>query len=321
VNTRPLVEAGGRAVPAPRPTPDRPHRRGRLRARTSEALWGYLLIAPTMLGLAIFYLWPAVQTFYFSFTERGAFGGWTWVGLENYRSLLDPELGQSLVNTLVYSLIVVGIGVPLATVVAALLNTDGLRFRSWYRAAFFIPVVTLPAAIGILWRWMFNSDYGVVNQVLGLFGIAGPAWVSDPDIALYAVAFVGVWMTIGYNIVIIVAGMQDVPRTLYEAAQLDGAGPIRRFFSVTVPMISPTLFFVTVLSTIKALHVFDIVYLMVGDTSPAFERVRPIVYFFYQRGFVENDKGFAATVAVVLFVLIAALTAAQFSIQKRWVQQ
>jgi multiple sugar transport system permease protein len=306
-----------------RPAPNREVRKSRDtgRLRRSDQIWGYLLIAPTVLGLGVFYLWPTVQTFYFSFTDWGIFGGQTWIGLENYRELLDPAFGRSMLNTLLYTAIVVGLGIPLATVVAALLNVEGLAFRSWYRAAYFIPVVTLPAAVGVMWRWLYNGDFGILNHLLSLVGIPGPAWISDPAIALPAIAVVGIWMTLGYNVVIILAGMQEVPRHLYEAAMIDGAGPVRRFLSITVPMISPTLFFVTVLGVIRGLQVFDIVYLMVGQTSPAFESVRPIVYFFYQSGFVENDKGYAAAVAFVLFVVIAAMTALQFAVQRRWVQR
>jgi multiple sugar transport system permease protein len=290
----------------------------------SEALWGYLLVAPTVLGLAIFYLWPIVETFYFSFTKSGDFGGYTWTGLANYRELISGDFLRSVLNTVIYAAVVVGVGVPLATVVAGLLNTKGLSFRSWYRAVYFIPVVTLPAATGLLWGWLYNSDYGVVNYLLSLAGVPGPHWLTDPHLALYATALVGIWMTLGYNVVIILAGMQEVPASLHEAAMIDGAGPIRRFTAVTIPMISPTLFFVSVLSVIRSLQVFDIVYLMIGNTNnanPAFDSVKPIVYFFYQSGFVENDKGFAAAVAVVLFVLIAALTALQFSVQRWWVHR
>ena len=317
----PARSAPVEAITRPAPNRAAPKSRDTGRLRRSDQIWGYLLIAPTVLGLGVFYLWPTVQTFYFSFTDWGIFGGQTWTGLENYRELIDPAFGRSMLNTLLYTAIVVGLGIPLATVVAALLNVEGLAFRSWYRAAYFIPVVTLPAAVGVMWRWLYNGDFGILNHLLSLVGISGPAWISNPSIALPAIAVVGIWMTLGYNVVIILAGMQEVPRHLYEAAMIDGAGPVRRFLSITVPMISPTLFFVTVLGVIRGLQVFDIVFLMVGQTSPAFENVRPIVYFFYQSGFVENDKGYAAAVAFVLFVVIAAMTALQFAVQRRWVQQ
>jgi len=289
--------------------------------RQGEIMWGYILIAPTVIGLGVFYLWPVVQTLYISMTKQGPFGGSSWAGVSNFERLATPEFGQSLLNTLGYTAIVVFLGVPVATVLAAMLSTTKLRFRVFYRAAFFIPVITLPAAIGVLWRWIYNTDYGILNQILRFFGLNGSSWISDPNIALYSIAVVGVWMTVGYNIVIIAAGIQEVPVWYHEAAMLDGAGAVRRFFSITLPAISPTLFFVTVLAMIKALQVFDIVYLMVGDTSPAFDRVKPIVYYFYQSGFIENDKGFAAAVAIVLFILIASLTGIQFWVQKKWVQR
>lgn len=201
-----------------------------MKVRRSEMLWGYALIAPTVIGLGIFYLWPVAQTFYISFTKPGVFSGSTWVGIANYDRLFTPEFGQSLLNTLIYTGIVVLLGVPIATVFAAMLSTRKLRFRSFYRAAFFIPVITLPAAIGVLWRWIYNTDFGVLNQILAVLGISSQSWISNPDIALYAISVVGVWMTIGYNIVIIAAGIQEVPVWYHEAAMLDGASAVRRFF-------------------------------------------------------------------------------------------
>src|SRR6218665_2417811 len=133
------------------------------------------------------------------------------VGISNFERLATPEFGQSLLNTLGYTAIVVFLGVPVASVLAAMLSTTKLRFRVFYRAAFFIPVITLPAAIGVLWRWIYNTDYGILNQILRFFGLNGSSWISDPNIALYSIAMVGVWMTVGYNIVIIAAGIQEVP--------------------------------------------------------------------------------------------------------------
>jgi multiple sugar transport system permease protein len=296
-------------------------RRRSPRASRQEALWAYALIAPTMLGLGVFYLGPMLLTFYYSFRDWGDFGDSVWTGLDNYVNLFDADFGRAFLNTIVYTVIVTLLGIPVATIVAGMLNTPQLRLRTAYRVIYFLPVVTLPAAIGILWRWVYAGDYGIVNYLLSLVGIDGPAWVADPRIALYAVAFVGIWMTLGYNVVIILAGMQEVPKSYYEAAMVDGAGPITRFWRITVPLITPTLFFVTVLTVIRALQVFDIVYLMIPRNSPAFESTRPIVYFFYQSAFVENEKGFAAAVAFVLFVLIAALTAVQFRLQRRWVHR
>lgn len=284
-----------------------------------EWAWGYLLIAPMALGLAVFYLWPIAQTVYLSFTESGVFGGQTWVGTANFAGLLgDEEMLGALGNTLLYAVLVLA-GVPLSIVVAALLNVPGLRGLSVYRTLYFLPVVTMPAAVGLTWRYLFNGDFGAINHLLSLIGVDGPYWVGDPDFALYAIAIVGVWSTIGYNAVLFLAGLQGIPRPYYEAASIDGAGRVRQFFRITLPLLTPTTFFVIVITMINALQVFDLVYLMIDTNSPALNGSRTIVYLFFEKGFVQNQRGLAAAIAVVLLGLILVLTAIQFRLQKKWV--
>lgn len=303
----------------------RPRRPGRPRRHhVVEALWGYAFIAPTGIGLGIFYLWPVLQTAYFSLTEWGPFGGHTWTGLDNYARLLDdPEVGQSLVNTLTYT--VLGLAsIPIAIVFAALLSRDGLRGVGAYRTLFFLPVVTMPVAVAMVWRWLYNGDYGLINYVLSLVGIDGPNWVADPDTALYALVVVGIWSSLGYNLIIFLAGMQAIPKEYYEAAAIDGAGPVRQFFTVTIPLLSPTAFFVSVISVIGSLQLFDLVYVMAGSgaasrSNPAFPRLQTVVQLFYERAFVTNDRGYAAAIVMLLLLLIILLTVVQFRLQKRWV--
>lgn len=281
--------------------------------------WAYLMIAPTGLGLAVFYLWPVVQTVYFSFTEWGAFGGHTWVGFANYTTLFqDPAVGQALRNTFVYSGLVL-LGVPLSIVLAVLLNTPKLRGVSVYRTLYFLPVVTMPAAVAMLWRWIYNGDYGLLNYGLSLFGVDGPYWVSDGRVVLYAMAVVGVWTLIGYNAVIFLAGLQGIPQHYYEAAAIDGAGRVRQFFSITLPLLSPSIFFVTVLTVIGSLQMFDLIYMMMDRGNPALTDNRTIVYLFYEAAFVDNRRGYAACIAVVLLAVILTLTVVQFRLQKKWV--
>ena len=294
------------------------------RERVVGALWGYAFIAPTGLGLAVFYLWPVLQTAYFSLTEWGAFGGHTWTGLDNYTRLLeDPEVGRSLVNTLAYT----GLGliaIPLAIVFAALLNRKGLRGVGAYRTLFFLPVVTMPVAVAMVWRWLYNGDYGLFNYLLSLVGIDGPNWVADPRTALYALVAVGIWSSLGYNLIIFLAGMQAIPKEYYEAASIDGAGPVKQFFKVTLPLLSPTAFFVSVVSVIGSLQLFDLVYVMSGSgpaarANPAFPRLETVVQLFYDRAFVTNEQGYAAAIVMMLLVIILVLTAVQFRLQRRWV--
>ncbi|UUZ58624.1 carbohydrate ABC transporter permease [Nocardioides sp. B-3] len=200
-----------------------------------------------------------------------------------------------------------------------MLNHKGVRGVGLYRAMFFLPVVTLPAAVAMVWRYLLNGDFGIVNHLLSLIGINGPSWVADGRFALYSLVVVGIWSSPGYNIVILLAGLQTIPTELYEASALDGAGPVRQFVSVTIPMLSPSIFFVSVLSVIGSLQMFDLVYVMVGRTSPALESTQTIIYIFYERAFVQNDRGYAAAIVLVLLLLVPVLTFIQFRLQRRWV--
>ena len=289
----------------------------------TEALWAYFFIAPTALGLGLFYLWPVLQTAYFSFTEWGAFGGHEWSGTDNYARLLhDPEVGRALLNTISYTVLGL-ISIPLAIVFAALLNRR-MRGVGVYRTLFFLPVVTMPVAVAMVWRWLYNGDYGLINHLLSLIGIDGPNWIADPATALYALVVIGVWSSIGYNLIIFLAGMQAIPAEYYEAAALDGAGPLRQFFRITLPLLSPTAFFVSVVSVIGSLQLFDLVFVIAGSGSgaranPAYPRLQTVVQLFYDRAFVTNDRGYAAAIVMVLLLIIVVLTAVQFRLQRRWV--
>ncbi|AZS39272.1 L-arabinose transport system permease protein AraP [Microbacterium oxydans] len=301
------------------PEPQSPGIRRRRRSPGASPWWALVFLGPTALGIAVFYLWPTVRTLIISFTKSGPFGGAEWVGLDNYTRLFqDPELIGALRNTAIYTVIAL-IGIPLAVGIAALLNTTGLKGRSAYRTLYFIPVVTMPAAIALVWRMIYNGDYGVLNAALAAVGIEGRSWLTDPNTALIAIAVVGIWAGLGTNIVIFLAGLQGIPDTIMEAADLDGAGPVRKFFSITIPLLSPSIFFVSVISVIGALQVFDLIYMMLGRSNPAMPNTRTVVYLFYEAGFLDNDRGYAAAVAFLLLMIILILTIVQFRLQKKWV--
>lgn len=310
----PPVEQGRRrSTPLPRPGTKRRS------LRHGDRYWAYLLIVPTAIGLTVFSIWPALQTFYFSFTKWGTFGGHEWTGFDNYTQVVhDPELLRSLWNTVIFSVMTL-LGIPLSIGLAALLNTKGLRWVSVYRAVYFLPVVTMPAAIALVWKLIYNGDTGILNQFLAVFGIDGPHWLSDPATAIYAVGIVSIWSSLGYNMVLFIAGMQSIPGEFYEAASIDGAGTWRQFFGITMPLLTPTTFFVTVITVINALQAFDLVYLMVGKASPAIEESQTVVYLFYAKGILQGDGGYAAAIAFALLALILLITALQFRAQKRWV--
>ncbi|WP_217178614.1 carbohydrate ABC transporter permease [Streptomyces sp. AC495_CC817] len=301
------------------PRASSPGIRRRRRSPGASPWWALVFIGPTALGITVFYLWPTVRTLIISFTKSGPFGGAEWVGAENYvRLFQDPELIGALRNTAIYTVIAL-IGIPLAVGIAALLNTTGLKGRSAYRTLYFIPVVTMPAAIALVWRMIYNGDYGVLNAALAAVGIDGRSWLTDPSTALVAIAVVGIWAGLGTNIVIFLAGLQGIPDTIMEAADLDGAGPVRKFFSITIPLLSPSIFFVSVISVIGALQVFDLIYMMLGRSNPAMPNTRTVVYLFYEAGFLDNDRGYAAAIAFLLLVIILVLTVVQFRLQKKWV--
>jgi multiple sugar transport system permease protein len=294
-------------------------RAARSRIRMTEARWAAVMLAPTALGLGVFYLWPVVQTLYYSFTEWTGFGAHHWAGLANYTRLMhDPEVAAALRHTVVYSALVL-LGIPLALVLAALLNQPGMRGRTLYRVLYFLPVVTMPVAAAMMWRLLYNGDFGLINAGLKVVGIHGLSWTSDARVALYALVVVGIWQVLGYNLVILLGGLQAIPRELYEAAALDGAGPVKAFLKITVPLLSPSVFFVSVISVITTLQMFDLVYVMIGATNPALPNTRTIVYLFYDHGFVEGDRGYASAIVFLLLAIILALTAVQFRLQRRWV--
>ncbi|MCM3238633.1 sugar ABC transporter permease [Heyndrickxia oleronia] len=301
------------------PKPKRQAKRYYKTKKRSDYLWAYCMLAPTMIGLLIFYFWPILQTIYFSFTEWGAFGTFEWIGVENYvRMLTDSELGQAFRNTFIYIVLTVPIGIFLSILVAVLLNQK-IKGRSVYRTLYFLPVITMPAAIAMVWKWLYNSDFGLINYVLSLFHIKGPSWITNPDIALYSIIIVAIWSGVGYNMVIFLSGLQNIPQTYYEAAKIDGAGPVRTFFSITMPLLSPIIFFVSIMSLIGAFQVFDLIFMMVSSNSVTIEKTQSIVYLFYQHAFVLNDKGYAAAIAVLLLVMILIVTVIQMLLQKKWV--
>lgn len=287
--------------------------------KRQEMVAGYLFILPLFAGTALFYFYPIFRTIYLSFNETGFFFGEEWVGLGQYERLIqDPDFWGALGNSFVYAGISL-LGIPIALLFAVMLNQKGLRFKSTYRLLFFLPVVTMPVSVGMMWALMYNGDFGVINQMLGLIGIDGPSWLTSSSTALVAVSVVGVWSILGQNVVILLAGLQSVPNELLEAAALDGAGAVRRFWNVTLPLLSPTTFFVSIITLINALQAFDLIYVMIGPNNPAIKSAQTVVYYFFSEGFYSHNRGYAAAIVCVLFLITLALTAIQFRLQKKWV--
>ncbi|PYC64315.1 sugar ABC transporter permease [Micromonospora arborensis] len=292
--------------------------RRRSRTPRKPSLIGLAYVAPALAGLLALYIVPLAGTFQLSLSETGPFGDSTFTGLDNYRRLAgDADFWLALRNSATYTAIVL-LGIPIAVVLAALIHSVD-RFNNLYRVLFFLPVVTLPVAVGMVWRYIYNGEFGILNQALGLVGIDGPNWVADPAVAIYAVSVVGIWTSLGTNIIILGAGLRGVPKELLEASSMDGAGPVRQFVSVTLPLLSPSIFFVLTLSIISSLQMFDLIYVMIGRGSTAESGAQTMVYRFFQQSFVEYDQGYGAANAIVLLTLIMIVTAVQFRLQRKWV--
>ncbi len=280
-------------------------------------MWGYLMVAPMVLGLGVFFYLALGASFFISLTDWNVLTPPKWVGFENYRALFaNPTFRYALRNTLYYTLLSVPLGVATSLVLAVALNTN-LRFRNVYRLVFFLPVLTMPVAIGVVWNWIYNPDFGLLNQVLGLVGAPRIKWLTDPTFAMPALVILSVWQGSGYGMIIFLAGLQNIPREFYEAAQIDGATGWHRFRFVTLPLLSPTMFFVSITSLIGAFQIFDVVYAMTAGRAS--DTLRTVVYMIYEEGFRYFRMGQATAVAWILFGLILVVTAVQLRLQRRWV--
>ena len=282
----------------------------------NEFIWGWIFIIPTMLGLIILNIIPIFQTIYKSFFKTGDFGrGNIFVGMENYQKMFaDTQVWQALLNTLKYALMEVPFSIIISLVLAVLLNRK-MRGRSVYRTIMFLPMVAAPAAVAMVWRWLFNSDFGLLNHVLG----TKINWISSPDIAIYSIAVIGIWSIIGYNMVLFLSGLQEIPGDYYEAASIDGATGLKQFWHITCPLLSPTIFFVLITRIIGALQVFDLIFMVMDKSNTALMKTQSLVYLFYEYSFRQKDQGYGSAIVVLLLTVIMIVTVFQMIGQKKWV--
>ncbi|WP_066189697.1 MULTISPECIES: carbohydrate ABC transporter permease [Gracilibacillus] len=291
----------------------------RSRRKRQEALWAYLFIAPTLLGLFVFYMMPALASFGLSFTNWNGITSPEFIGLDNIVRLFQSgSFLRTLLNTFVFTFVSVPLAVIFATGIAVLLNQK-IRGMVVYRTIYFLPVVTMPVAVGMVWKWLYNTDYGLINHVLGALHLPQPAWLFNPSIALLSVIVVYVWMTVGNNVILILAGLQGISQTYYEAAQIDGASKFKQLMTITIPLLTPTLFFVFITGMISSLQVFDLIFIMIGDSHVLLEPLRTLVYGVYESGFEYSQMGYASAQAFLLFLAILTVTIIQFAFQDKWV--
>jgi multiple sugar transport system permease protein len=286
------------------------------RAEKREARWAYAFVAPTMIGLIILNFYPIFNTIYQSFFKTGDFGkGNTFIGLGNYAKLLSStEIWQSFWNTIKYAIIEVPFGVAIALVLAVFLNKK-LVGTSFFRTVFFMPMVCAPAAVAMVWKWLYNTQFGLLNNIFH----TNIQWISDPKIAWISIGVIGVWSIIGYNMVLFISGLQGIPKDYYEAAEIDGATGIKQFFYITIPLLSPTTFFIVQTRVIGALTVFDLMFMVMDKTNVALKKVQSVVYLFYQYSFTNGDKGTGAALVVILLVFIMIITVLLQKAEKKFV--
>ncbi len=292
--------------------------KNRMKYRLSEAVTGYLFILPSFLGFAVFLMIPIFFGAYISFTNYDGFQLMDFIGLKNYIDMFqDTYFTISLKNNLLYTLVTV----PATLIVALLLSVAvnaGIKGSALFKTFFFFPYITSMVAVGIIWTLLYNPNAGPINSFLRTIGISTPpTWLLSTTAALPAVMIVYIWKMSGYYMIIFLAGLQSIPRHLYEAAEIDGAGKIKKFFKVTLPLLSPTTFMVMILIIINSFQVFDLIQVMT-DGGPG-RATNVLVYRIYQEGFKYSHFGYASAEAYFLFAMILVVTLIQFWGQKKWV--
>jgi multiple sugar transport system permease protein len=278
-----------------------------------EARAALLLLAPAMILITLFFILPVAGGFLLSLTDFdlysiGDVGNTRVVGMKNYAGLMqNPLFWRALTNTLYFSLVGGPLTIAVALGAALLLNTKLARFKAFFRTIYFAPVVTTIVGVAIVWKYVYHPRVGLLNRLLDAVGIAGPDWLGDPRWAMPALILLAIWRGFGYAMVIFLAGLQNVPEELYEAARIDGAGPWKQFWHVTVPQLGPTFVFVGIITAIGFLQVFAEPYVMTPDGGPL-NATLTIVMLMYREGFRWWNMGYAAAVAFVLFALVLLAT-------------
>lgn len=290
------------------------------RLRRSEICTAYLFILPMFGGLLLFSIIPFIQNIRYSFRKMGTFGDGTFVGLANYRKLLtDDTFWLALKNTVFYAVVGVPLVIVFSIYLAHLLNKK-LRGRTLYRTLLFIPAVTIPAAIGILWRWILNYQYGIFNWLLEKLGLPRVSWLGDVKYVRWAIILVVVWSMVSTYVIIMLAAMQGIDSSYYEAARLDGASSRQVFFKITLPMLTPMIFFSVIMVTIGILQIFDFIYLMVDRQTLSYTYSMSLVTYFYECAFNKSSmRGYGAAISVVLAIIIMLITIVQMVVKKYWV--
>ncbi|MGI5917357.1 MAG: carbohydrate ABC transporter permease [Anaerolineae bacterium] len=287
-------------------------------SKHEEPISGYLFLMPTLLSIFVFVVFPVLFSFYLSFHDWDYLSDTRpFLGLENYVRMFQTErFWTTLKNTARYGFSIVPLNLVVALGLALLVN-NRVRGINLFRTAYFSPVVTSSVAVAMIWGWIFDPGFGLLNYLLRLVGISPILWLGDPKWAVPSLVIMAVWNGVGYNMMIFLAGLQGVPQEYYDAATVDGANSLKQFWHVTLPLLSPTTFFVVITGMIGALQVFDQIFILTKG-GPA-GSTRTIVYYLWEHGFEYWDMGYASAVAYVLFAVIFALTQINWRVGSRFV--
>ncbi|MGE8202961.1 carbohydrate ABC transporter permease [Heyndrickxia sp. NPDC080065] len=284
-----------------------------------KTLKAFLYLLPALIIIGVFNLYPIIKSFLMSFyTDYDYFNDLVYArGLANYTYIFhDPEFWRSLKNTLIFVIGVVPLTIIISLGIAILLNQN-IKLRGLFRTVYFIPFVTSVVAVSIVWRWIFHSDYGLLNYFLGLIGISPIKWLTDPNWAMPSLIILAIWKGLGYNIIIFLAGLQNINKQYYLAAKIDGANAWERFKNITFPLLSSTTFFISIVSIINSFKVFDEVFALFGGNAGPANSAQTIVYYIFKKFYSDWDFGVASAAAYILFLVIFIFTLIQLYIGKR----
>ncbi len=287
--------------------------------RISESLWGYAFIFPLVALLVVFLIGPIFYSFFVSFTKWNGIAKPAFNGLKNYRRIFrDSAISLELLNTIYFTFASVPIKIFLSILLANSFN-KGVKGKGIFQVAYFVPSITLPVATVLIFQALFHSKYGIVNEVLGFLRMPQPRWLAQPNLVMWVIIIMAIWAGIGYNAIILLSGLKGIPKSYYEACDMDGVSEVQKFFHITLPLLTPQIFYVTTVSIIGSMKMFDQIYLFSKDTPLIEAGIRNMAYGIYQRGFMFFEMGYASTEAMVLFFLIMVITVLQFVSQKWWV--
>ncbi len=280
----------------------------------------YLFLAPAVTAILIFFFIPVIASFAMSFTDfdiyaLGSFDLVRFIGFRNYVQLFqDPLFWQSLQNTIYYVVLASPLSIAVSLGAAILLNSKLIKYKGFFRLSYFIPYITTLVAVAIVWRFIYHPKFGILNYFLSLFGINPIDWLGDPATAMPAIVLMSVWKTFGYNMIIFLAGLQNIPEDLYEAASLEGANEWQKFRTITIPMLSPTTLFVSIITMVGFFQLFAEPYIM--TQGGPLNKTLSIVGYMYQEGFRWWNMGYSASISFILFFIILIITVLQFKLQK-----